>query len=139
MKPSQELLTRIAHRDLYFLVLEVSGTFYGDEEENLKTQIRERNVVDLHELRISYQKINMGKKDQNGLYKNPVTYMVFVSKSGKLEEMSEEDLGSVAPSKISSEKMYIMLRNTPDSEKLEAWKSELKKFFSSQQYILHFD
>jgi len=154
MKQSQELLTRIARRDLYFLVLEVSGTFNGDEEANLKNQIQKSNLKsELENLRISKQKIDMGKKD-----KNPVTYMVFVSKSGEQEKLSEEDLDSVAPSKISSEKMYIMLRNTPDDEKLEAWKSELKKFFGIEeeeekseetkkkkifsskckQYILHF-
>jgi len=104
---SREILERIERRDNYKILAELTGT--------LENKVHEYEAdLNCDSLAVAKLHTDMGKKKEN-----PVTHIPFLSKeTGEVFQMTAKDLEHLAPSSVSYDKLYILLRDRNPSEEV---------------------
>lgn len=103
LEESKKILTRIQKRQVYQVLKHVEG----DINISQKAEVYEKELQEMtgEPVCVSKRYIDMGKNKRN-----PVLNCLFFNKNGKLYEPSERELEAMAPKKLVTESLLILLR-----------------------------
>lgn len=104
LEESKKILTRIQKRQVYQVLKHVEG----DINISQKAEVYEKELQEMTgepAVCVSKRYIDMGKNKRN-----PVLNCLFFNKNGKLYEPSERELEAMAPKKLVTESLLILLR-----------------------------